>query len=107
MKNDDIVLNMIMNPETPYEAVESISDKAKNSKVDFISFEAKFDQDKLKMYKVRLKLIFTEIFSILSQFCGKESHASKMISLRKPQFHYRKPTLTDQPYIRRRNRRSC
>ena len=54
-----------------------------------ISFEEKFDQDKLKTYKVRLKLIFTEIFSILSQFCGKESHASKMISLRTPQFQGR------------------
>lgn len=74
MKNDDIVLNMIMNPETPYEAVESISDKAKNSKVDFFRFEAKFDQDKLKTYKVRLtfifllfsNLFFIEIFSIKS-----------------------------------------
>ena len=96
MKNDDIVLNMIMNPETPFEAVESISDKAKNSKVDFISFEAKFDQEKLKTYKVRLKLIFTEIFSFLSQFCGKEFHASKTISLRKPQFQGRHPYLQIQ-----------
>ena len=59
MKNDDIVLNMIMNPETPYEAVESISDKLKQSKIDFIKYEARFDQEKLKDYKAsisRLKI---------------------------------------------------
>ena len=49
--NDEMVLGMIMNPETPFEAVESQSDARDSAKNNTKDFESQFESKVLAKYK--------------------------------------------------------
>jgi len=50
-KNDEVVLGMIMNPETPFEAVEAGKVLHEKTKVASKEFEKQYDASTLAKYK--------------------------------------------------------
>lgn len=61
--NDDMVLGMIMNPETPFEAVESNAASQEKTKIDSKAFETQFGSATIAKYKMS-ELIWSQLCNL-------------------------------------------